>query len=108
MNTAAELRSPFTPGLPGQPVLLGHAVSAYLNTLPAGTREAAAGQLHALNVFLGAPAPLLAYTRLTGEAWVRSLPISEQDSATELLTNFRAFLRDGGWLDAARPVNLPD
>lgn len=108
MNTAAELHTPFTPGLPGQPVLLLDAATAYLNTLAAGTRENAARQLHALNVFLGAPAPLLAYTRLTGEAWVRSLPCAEQEKAAELLADFRAFLRDGGWLDAARPVNLLD
>jgi hypothetical protein len=52
--------------------------------------------------------PLLAYTHLTGEAWLRTLPEPERAEAALLLSDFRAYLRDWGWLDSARPVNLPD
>ncbi len=62
--------------------------------------------------FLGAGlsggVPLLAYTRLTGEAWLRTLADAERAEAAVLLADFRAYLRDWGWLDSARPVNLPD
>ena len=87
---------------------LSQAAQAYLERCPAGAQVRRAGLLAALDEYLGAPAPLLAYTKLTGEAWRRALPAAEQDEAGALLTDFRAFLRDEGWLDAARAVNLPD
>ena len=95
------------PAHPLAPLRLSQAAQAYLGSLTAG-RDRAAALLTALDDYLGAPAPLLAYTKLTGEAWRRTLPASEQATAETLLTDFRAFLRDGGWLDAARAVNLPD
>ena len=87
---------------------LEQATRAYLEVCPAGQRGRSGELLTALDAYLGAPAPLLAYTKLTGEAWRRTLPAAEQEEAGALLSDFRAFLRDGGWLDAARAVNLPD
>ena len=97
-----------TPAHPLAPMRLSQAAQAYLAGCPAAQRDRAAHLLTALDEYLGAPAPLLAYTKLTGEAWQRTLPAPEQAEAAALLTDFRAFLRDGGWLDAARAVNLPD
>ncbi|AAF11142.1 hypothetical protein [Deinococcus radiodurans] len=97
-----------TPAHPLAPMQLSQAAQAYLEGCPAAQRDRAAALLTALEDYLGAPAPLLAYTKLTGEAWQRTLPASEQTAAAALLADFRAFLRDGGWLDAARAVNLPD
>lgn len=99
----------FLPSLPAGPLPLplGQAVRAFLETRGAqAEREAAL--LTAFENYLGAPAPLLAYTRPTGEAWRRSLPPAEQAEAGALLTAFRAFLREEGWFDAARPVNWLD
>lgn len=94
---------PFSP----LPLLFEHAARAFLETRGAGaSREAAL--LAAFEAHLGSPAPLLAYTRLTGEAWRRTLSASEQAEAEALLSTFRAFLREEGWLDAARPVNWLD
>lgn len=87
---------------------LAQAAQAYLESCPVSERVRRVGLLASLDEYLGAPAPLLAYTKLTGEAWRRTLPAAEQDDAGALLSDFRAFLRDGGWLDAARAVNLPD
>lgn len=91
---------------PLAPLRLSEAAQAY----GAGRSERERALLAALDEYLGAgtPAPLLAYTKLTGEAWRRTLPASEQAEAGALLDGFRAFLRDEGWLDAARAVNLLD
>lgn len=89
------------------PLLFGHAAQAFLETRGAGAEREAA-LLAAFENHLGAPAPLLAYTRPTAEAWRRTLPGSEQAEAGALLNAFRAFLREEGWLDAARPVNWLD
>ncbi|GBF06417.1 hypothetical protein DAERI_090003 [Deinococcus aerius] len=99
------------PWIVGRPILLEHAVADFLNEVTRQTpwrRARYEALLESLDEFLGAPAPLLAYTRLTGEAWLRSLPAEDQAPAEELLSEFRAYLRDWGWLDAARPVNQPD
>lgn len=94
---------PFSP----LPLPFGQAAQAFLETRGAGSEREAA-LLAAFEEHLGPPAPLLAYTRPTAEAWRRTLPDAEQAEAGALLTAFRAFLRDGGWLDAARPVNWLD
>lgn len=99
------------PWIVGRTPLLEHAAADFLNevTRQAPWRRARyEALLEGLDESLGSPAPLLAYTRLTGEAWLRSLPAGDQTDAADLLTEFRAYLRDWGWLDAARPVNLPD
>lgn len=99
------------PWIVGRLVLLEHAADDFLNEITRQTPWRKAryeALLEGLDDFLGAPAPLLAYTRLTGEAWRRSLPADDQTTAAELLTEFRAYLRDWGWLDSARPVNQPD
>ncbi|WP_019584735.1 hypothetical protein [Deinococcus apachensis] len=93
------------PWIVGRPILLEHAAADFLNEVTRQTpwrRARFEALLESLDEFLGAPAPLLAYTQLTGEAWLHSLP------AADLLTEFRAYLRDWGWLEAARPVNQPD
>lgn len=97
-----------TPAHPLAPMPLSQAVQAYLQARPSVDAARHAELLAALDEHLGAPAPLLAYTKLTGEAWQRTLPAAQQPEAAALLADFRAFLRDGGWLDAARAVNLPD
>lgn len=91
-----------------QPLLLGPAVHAFATHLPSARRLQAEATLLGLDRYLGGGAPLLAYTRLTGEAWARTLPETEQTEVRTLLGEFRTFLRDGGWLDAARPVNQFD
>lgn len=104
-------RRPGAPWIVGRPVLLEHAADDFLNEVTRQTpwrRARYETLLESLDGFLGAPAPLLAYTRLTGEAWRKSLTAEDQALAAELLTEFRAYLRDWGWLDSARPVNQPD
>ena len=96
-------------------VLLSDAADAFLHVAPLHSLEdrARRGALLAafecfLGTGLGENVPLLAYTHLTGEAWLRTLPEPERAEAALLLSDFRAYLRDWGWLDSARPVNLPD
>jgi len=96
-------------------VLLSDAADAFLHVAPLhslGDRARRGALLAAFEGFLGVGlgdhVPLLAYTRLTAEAWLRTLPESERAEAALLLSDFRAYLRDWGWLDSARPVNLPD
>lgn len=99
------------PWIVGRTVLLEHAAADFLNevTRQAPWRRARyEALLESLDDHLGRPSPLLGYTRLTGEAWLRSLPGDEQPVAAELLAEFRAYLRDWGWLDTVRPVNQPD
>lgn len=99
------------PWIVGRPVLLEYAVGDFLNEVTRQTpwrRTRYAELLEGLEEYLGSPAPLLAYTRLTGEAWLRSLPTQDQADAAELLAGFRAYLREWGWLDTVRPVNQPD
>ncbi|GGK20706.1 hypothetical protein GCM10008955_12590 [Deinococcus malanensis] len=91
-----------------QPLLLAQAIHAFVPALPAARRRHAEASLLGLDRYLGGAAPLLAYTRLTGEAWARTLPEAQPAEARALLGEFRTFLRDGGWLDAARPVNQFD
>ncbi|GGR50445.1 hypothetical protein GCM10008959_09590 [Deinococcus seoulensis] len=109
-RTDTDRAAPHTdtaPTPPGTaPLRLNAAARQYLAALDRPAPEAAL--LTSLDAFLGTDAPLLAYTRLTGEAWKRSLPPTEHTRADALLTHFRAFLRDHGWLDRARPVNQPD
>lgn len=105
------LPAPKAPWIVGRPVLLEHADDDFLNEVTRQIpwrRARYEALLEALDGFLGGSAPLLAYTRLTGEAWCRSLPESERAVAAELLTTFRAYLREWGWLDSARPVNRLD
>lgn len=84
------------------PIMLRDALRAFQATRPGHTG------LDRFEAFLGAPAPLLAFTPLTGEAWLRSLDAAGREASRAELAAFRAFLRDHGWLDAARPVNVPD
>lgn len=99
------------PWIVGRTPLLEHAVSDFLNEV---TRQRPWKRarweelLEALDEFLGSPAPLLAYTRATGAAWVQALHEIEREDAQELLTEFRVYLREWGWLDSARPVNVAD
>lgn len=90
------------------PILLSQAVSRFLKDAPLADPARARELLHALEEYLGVSAPLLAYTKLTGEAWQRQLPAAEQAEACALLRDFRGYLREHGWLDAARPVNQLD
>ena len=109
--TAAGLPPVKAPWIVGRPALLEHAAADYLNELARQrpwTRARAEELLERLDTHLGEPAPLLAYTRLTGEAWLRTLPEHDRTEAADLLSDFRAYLRDWGWLDHARPVNQPD
>ncbi|WP_291426931.1 hypothetical protein [Deinococcus sp.] len=87
-----------------QPLLLRQVIDTYLETYA----HTGGPLLYQLDIYLGSPAPLLAYTKLTGEAWLRTLPHEQTQTATALLSDFRAYLRDEGWLDAARPVNQFD
>ena len=96
------------PGVHRGPLRLSLAIQAFMDGVPTLRRGRVKVLLDALDSFLGYPAPLLAYTPLTGEQWARSLPLGVQSEAREVLAEFRAFLRDHGWLDAARPVNLFD
>lgn len=89
-------------------VMFSSAAQGFLGQLPPSLCAHADALLTCFEQYLGAPAPLLAYTKFTGEAWLRSLPEAEEPEGRVLLQNFRAFLREEGWLDAARPVNLPD
>ena len=103
--------APKAPWIVGRTILLEDAATEFLNeiTRQRPWRRARFEELlDSLDEYLGSPAPLLAYTRLTGESWLRSLPADDREDAAELLTEFRAYLRDWGWLDSARPVNLPD
>ncbi len=84
------------------PIMLRDALRAFQTTRPGHTG------LDRFVAFLGVPAPLLAFKPLTGVAWLRSLDAAEREASRAELAAFRAFLRDHGWLDAARPVNLPD
>ena len=45
---------------------------------------------------------------ITNTVGLERTPRLSAREAAALLADFRAFLRDGGWLDAARAVNLPD
>ncbi|UBV41441.1 hypothetical protein LAJ19_07110 [Deinococcus taeanensis] len=99
------------PWIVGRAPLLEHAAADFLAEVTRQSpwrRARFEAQLEALEGFLGAPAPLLAYTRATGDAWLRTLPAQEQANAAGLLREFRAYLREWGWLDFARPVNQPD
>lgn len=96
------------PSSPIRPLMLTSAVRAFVTELPDTRTAQAEATLMALDKYLGGTSPLLAYTRLTGEAWVRTLPEAERPDAAALLGQFRGFLRDNGWLDAARPVNQFD
>ena len=99
------------PWIVGRVPLLEHAADEFLNEVTRQrpwTRARAEELLEALDNFLGRPAPLRAFTRATGEAWLRALHESERDEARELIGEFRAYLRDWGWLDALHPVNQPD
>lgn len=110
---------PEVPGLPpikapwivGRTALLEHAADDFLSETARQKpwkRARYEALLDSLDEFLGAPAPLLAYTRATGEAWRRTLDAGAQADADDLLLDFRAYLREWGWLDAARPLNRPD
>lgn len=93
---------------PGKTLMLHDAIEAFLGDVAVQQRELYTGYLEKFERYLGAPAPLLAYTRLTGEAWKKTLAKHEQPTAEEILSHFRSFLRDTGWFDAARPVNQFD
>lgn len=88
--------------------MLAPAVQAFVRGLADTQQAQAEATLMALDEYLGGTSPLLAYTRLTGDAWVRTLPEADRPDAHTLLDQFRGFLRDNGWLDAARPVNQFD
>lgn len=94
------------------PILLEQAAQGFLDELEqkgqAPERAHFRPLLHSLDEYLGPAAPLLAYTRLTGEAWCKTLPAPDQPDARRLLEEFRDYLRTSGWLDAARPVNQFD
>lgn len=84
------------------------AAAAYVAGLDAGRRGRMRLLLDAFEDALGRPAPLLAYTPLTAQQWQGTLPPGMQAEAQAMLADFRTFLRDCGWLDAARPINLFD
>ena len=92
----------------GAPLLFSQAAGAFVAGLEARQRGQARLLLDAFEDALGRPAPLLAYTPLTARQWQGSLPPGMQAEAQGVLAELRAFLRDFGWLDAARPVNLFD
>lgn len=99
--------------LPDQgPITLRHAGESFLNELahqaqlPKSTYYRSL--LASLAQYLGPEAPLLAYTKLTGEAWRATLHAAEQPEAQTFLAEFREYLRTFGWFDAARPVNQFD
>lgn len=99
------------PWIVGRTLLLSHAADEFLNEVTRQTpwkRARWEELLEALDAFLGEPAPLLAYTRATGAAWLRALHEDEREDAQALLGEFRAYLREWGWLDSARPVNVAD
>lgn len=99
------------PWIVGRRVLLSHAADEFLSEVTRQTpwrRARWEELLEALDAFLGEPAPLLAYTRATGVAWLSALHEDEREDAQEMLGEFRAYLRDWGWLDSARPVNVAD
>ena len=102
---------PGTPPVQG-PILLTHAGESFLQELtsqaqmPKSTRFRTL--LASLAQYLGPDAPLLAYTKLTGEAWRNTLTAVEQPDAQKFLDEFRDYLRTFGWFDAARPVNQFD
>lgn len=89
-------------------MLFAQAARAFVAGLEARRRGQARLLLDAFEDALGRPAPLLAYTPLTARQWQGSLPPGMQAEAQGVLSELRAFLRDHGWLDAARPVNLFD
>lgn len=108
MSVTTELKAPW---IVGRTIRLEDAAAEFLNELTRQKpwrRARYEELLESLDAHLGAPAPLLAYTRLTGEGWLRALPGEDREAGAELLAEFRAYLRDWGWLDSARPVNLPD
>lgn len=88
--------------------MLADAARAFLNQQEAGLRSQLRALLGALEDHLGHPAPLLALTPLTGERWLHSLPANLREDARRILTHFRIYLRESGWLDAALPVNQFD
>lgn len=88
--------------------MLASAVHAFVTALPGSRQCRAEASLMALESDLGAVSPLLTSPRLPGEVWIRTLPEAEQAEAHALLNEFRSFLRDSGWPDAARPVNQLD
>lgn len=90
------------------PILLSQAISRFLKDTALTNPERARELLYSLDDYLGLSAPLLAYTKLTGEAWRRTLDTAAQAEAETLLREFRGYLREHGWLDAARPVNQLD
>ncbi|THF70641.1 hypothetical protein E7T06_06880 [Deinococcus sp. Arct2-2] len=115
MTHFASLLPAVPPRHSSKPVLLSDAADAFLHVPPLHSlvdRTRRGALLVAFERFLGAglseSVPLLAYTRLTGEAWLHTLAEAERAEAAVLLTDFRAYLRDWGWLDSARPVNLLD
>ncbi|THF68891.1 hypothetical protein E7T06_14615 [Deinococcus sp. Arct2-2] len=102
--TAGLTLTPKAPWIVGRTPLLEHAAADYLNELTRQTPWLKARReelLEAFDAYLGEPAPLLAYTPVSGEAWTLTLPESEQAEAAELLADFRAYLHDWGW----RPDN---
>lgn len=94
------------------PILLAQAAEGFLNELAGQAQYPKQGRFRALVVsleqYLGPAAPLLAYTKLTGEAWRSTLGAAEQAEAQRFLDEFREYLRSFGWFDAARPVNQFD
>lgn len=94
------------------PILLTQAGEGFLKELSAQNQTPKSvrfrGLLTSLAAYLGPDAPLLAYTKLTGEAWRHTLSAAEQPDAQHFLDEFRDYLRTFGWFDAARPVNQFD
>lgn len=94
------------------PILLTHAGESFLQELTAQAQTPKCTRfrhlLTSLAGYLGPDAPLLAYTKLTGEAWRNTLHAAEQHDAQKFLDEFREYLRTFGWFDAARPVNQFD
>lgn len=94
------------------PILLTHAGEGFLTELTTQAQTPKSTRfrpfLASLVRYLGPDAPLLAYTKLTGEAWRNTLSAAEQPDAQTFLDEFRDYLRTFGWFDAARPVNQFD
>ncbi|WP_051935405.1 hypothetical protein [Deinococcus sp. YIM 77859] len=101
----SALPAPKAPPIVGRPVLLEYAAIEFLHEVTRQKpwrRARYEALLMALDEFLGAPAPLAAYTSRAARAWQRQLPPPAQEDAAELLSDFETYLSDWGWLESAR------